>query len=306
VAPYSGLSLSYSSGDVGFSYYGGTTWYGGYPRTYYAPTYYYPRYYGPYVYTYPRYYYPTYVVRPNVYYDYRRDYTPATGGYGYVRPRYPAPDDAVHGAIGVDRALGPPSNAWLVPSNAGPDAEPERLDGLTPPPFAPEQRTVVVRPSENDPAPAPALPESGANMALLKKVYGYGNASRTEAAFRSELSANPNDAQVYYAYAWTFFVHGKYFPATLVLRRGLALDRSLAADKSVLDGFYDARTASISMNELNAQLTAKPNDADVRMLRAWIYLMEGRRDAARDDLNVVLRQRADDAEVKWLLQAAEK
>ena len=191
------------------------------------------------------------------------------------------------------------TGGWVVYVSGAPSDAPVRLDGVTPPPFAPG----VENPKPKRAETASEIVMQSADLTELSRVYRLGNVARTESRFRAAIRKRPHDARLYYANAWLFAVDGRALPGALMLRRALTLDKGPGdAGRAALAGFYEAKAAQVALKKLEKHLVAAPDDAEARLLRAWVRLMHGSAEAAGRDLSVLLSVRKSDAGARRLLE----
>jgi hypothetical protein len=137
----------------------------------------------------------------------------------------------------------------------------------------------------------------------IGRILQMGGVARAEAALASLLKSNPSDAEVSYIYAYVLFLREKYATASFALRRGLMLDGSLAATgPSVLEGFHDAKRSEDALARLDRHIESHPDDSEARFLRGYVLFLGGRTDAARQDLDAVLKAKPADPDAGLLLK----
>jgi len=177
---------------------------------------------------------------------------------------------------------------YAVPMSAPPGGSAERLAGVS----------RIETPSSWT---SPDRPRR--NLDGVLRVFKAGGIDRAEAELGKLLRSNPSDAQVSYVYGYVLFLREKYATASFVLRRALMLDGELGAvGRSALEGFYDATRTSEGLARLNRYVDANPGDASVRLVRAYVLFLGDRKDAAREDLAVVLKADSSDQEATLLLR----
>jgi len=141
------------------------------------------------------------------------------------------------------------------------------------------------------------------NLDGILRVFQLGGIDRAETDLGRLVRSNPSDAQLSYVYGYVLFLREKYATASFVLRRALMLDGELAAaSRQTLEGFYDAPRSSEGLARLNRYVEANPGDASARLVRAYVLFLGDRKDAAREDLAVVLRADGSDPEGALLLR----
>jgi len=240
-----------------------------------------------------------YPYRYNPYHHYYYPYAYPIYGYPYFGYPYPYVGTITTGIYvksGDDTGASP--GVWVVPGSGSPDEGPSRVDGLTPPPFPPGVENPTPKRYDNGQARSPV----DHRLAALADMSHLANPAQTEREFRRLLRKHPKDARLYYANAWVFFVNEKYLPGALMLRRALDLNPGMGAGGgAVLAGFYDARTAGVALTRLNAHVDGFGTDREARLLRAYVHFIEGRLEAARADLDVLLKSKKDDVAAARLM-----
>jgi len=160
------------------------------------------------------------------------------------------------------------------------------------PVLLPEPETSPVRVIE------PVAPRE---LTRIGAVLRNGDVARAESDLRKLLLKHPSDAQIHCVYGYTLFLREKYTAASFVLRRALVLDgRLVAAGRMVVEGFYDGEQAARGLARLNRHIDEHADETTPRLLRAYLHFLSGDREAARTDLDVLLKEDANDAQAAFL------
>jgi len=133
------------------------------------------------------------------------------------------------------------------------------------------------------------------DLTRISRSLQRGNIGQAEKELRKLIIQKPSDARAHYVCAYVYFLDEKYVAASFVLRRALMLDATMGASgRTLLADFYDADRSAGVLAKLDEHIDEHPDDAEARLVRAYVLFLEGRPEAARADLDVLLKRNKSD------------
>ena len=148
-----------------------------------------------------------------------------------------------------------------------------------------------------------AVAKPAADLQTISAAFRDGDIVGAEAQLSVALTAHRYDAQLSYIYAYVLAFDGKSRSAAMMLRRAVVLDgEMLKMGNVILDGFYQADQAMAVLQQASEFVAGHPNDTDALLTRAYLRILVGQKDGARDDLQQVLNLNREDLEAAHLLR----